>query len=580
MQTGIFSDLIDAERERLLGERRSSLENPQTPLSYPAEWLLDIFNGGRTDAGIRVSEMTALQVITFLSGVDFIAGKISSLPLHVQERSVSPAGRATHRTAYEHDLYDIIHLEPNEEMTRQTLLKAFLIHCLAWGNGYIEIQRDAGNSVLGLWPLNPARTKARRLTVAQRLEPERWRPFPVNLPSGTLVFESTDQIQDEKEVVPRIIPKEDVLHVPGVSLDGRLGQSTVWLARQVLGLALATEKYGAKYFANYARPGGILEIPMNLKPEDREKSRMSWQEAQGGENSNRVAVLPPGFKWTPTSNKPEEAQAIETRQFIRTEIAALLHLPVRVLGDTSRTSKGSTEQENQEILDYSFSPWIEAIKQEWKRKLFPHSGIGRRPKNPFFIDFDVSELIRADAASREKFYASGRQWGYLTPNDVLAMERMNPIQSEIGEQYWMPVNMTLATTPINPQVQDGAGNGAGPEARVFERMFRDAFGRICARSRRDQSALLACFGPLLYCLRDLFKASALREMRVGECASDESDKFVLDYLGGMAKRAGDWDAGDEDRVCGAELERAGRALRVAAYREVASAKAREPLVIA
>lgn len=428
--------------------------------------LLDIFNGGRTDAGVRVSELTALQVVTFVSGVDLIAGKISSLPAHIYERTLSKTGRAIHTIAYGHDYYDLIYLEPNEEMTRQTFLKAFLIHCLAWGNGYAEIQRDAANRVVAFWPLSPAKTHPRRLTVDVRLEPSPWRPFPVNLPANAIIYETTDTIDlATGQGYPRIIPKEDVLHVPGISLDGRLGQSTVWLARQTLGLALATEKFGSKYFANYARPGGILEMPMNLKKEDRDQSKQSWQEAQGGENSNRVAVMPPGFKWTQVSNNPKDAQSKELREFLRTEIAALLHVPARMVGDTSRSSKASTEQENQEFLDYSLSPWIAALKQEFKRKLFPHTGIGRTPKNPFFVDFDVSGMIRGDSAAREKFNSSGKMWGYLSTNDIRASENLNPINEPWADEYWMPINETLATTPVDPTHQDGAGNGIVPNKK-------------------------------------------------------------------------------------------------------------------
>src|SRR5215475_9394663 len=97
--TGIFAEAIEAERQRAI-EARTSLENPQTPLSYPAEWLLDIFNGGRTDSGIRVSEMTAFQVAPFLACVDFIAGMIAAMPKHVFERRMVANGRASHRVAY------------------------------------------------------------------------------------------------------------------------------------------------------------------------------------------------------------------------------------------------------------------------------------------------------------------------------------------------------------------------------------------------------------------------------------------------------------------------------------------------
>jgi len=465
------SELIHISRDWSypVRESRSSLENPQTPLSYPAEWLLDIFNGGRTDSGIRVSELTAFQTTTFLACVDLIASKFASLPIHVYERQVMKGGRAAHRIAYDHNYYELIHVEPNVEMSRQTFLKTYMIHCLAWSNGYGEIQRDGGNEAIALWPRNPSKTRPRRLTAALRLNPEPWRPFPVELAAGTMVFETTDGIDDldHSDITAnsarpaRIIPAEDMLHVPGISFDGRLGQSVVWLARQILGLQMALEKFGAKYFSNFAKPGGLLTLPALQKP-DQDKARQSWLEAQGGENAHRVAVMPTGATFTPMSNNPQDSQALESRQHGRTEIAAIFHVPGRMVGDTSKSARASTEQENQEFLDYGLSPWLNAFKLEVKRKLFPHPQVGRRPKNPYYVDFDTTELVRPDAAAREKFYASGRQWGYLNANDVRAFEKLNPIDEPSAEKYWMPINMTLVDTPIDPTHQDGAGNGEPP----------------------------------------------------------------------------------------------------------------------
>ena len=564
-------------------ELRSSLENPQTPLSYPAEWLLDIFNGGRTDSGIRVSEMTALQVVTFLSGVDLIAGMISSLSWHVYERSLNKQGRAVHRIAYEHDYYDLLHSEPNEEMSWQTFLYAYLCHLLVWPSAYAEIQRDAGNGAIALWPRSPWKTRPIRLTGSVRLEPEPWRPFPVTIPAGTLVYRTTDGTDEElgtKMQGPgRIIPAEDMLHVPGMSLDGRLGQSVVYLARNTLGAILAMEKFGNKYFANFARPGGILEMPAKLSPADEAKSKTSWQEAQGGENANRVAMMPPGWKFTAMSHNPQEAQTREQREYLRTDVAALLHLPPRVLGDTATKTRGSTEQENQEILDFALIPRINAVKLEVKRKLFPHTRVGRRPKNPYFLDCDTWSLVRGDAASREKFYASGKQWGYLNTNDIKAREKENPVNEPWAEEYWMPVNMTLATTPINPAASAESSAAEEPVMRAYARLFRDAFGRILAREKRDAHALLSCFGPICHAMRDQFGAAASAEMRVKASPGVESERFIADYLAGMSRRAMEWTADTAEEACQAELGRAVRAVRIAVYREIAAEKAKEPILV-
>ena len=606
LQTGIFSELLETQRVSRAGEQRSSLENPQTPLSFPAEWLLDIFNGGRTDAGVRVSELTAFQVITFLACVDLIAGSIASLPQHVYERVLLGNGRVAHHVAYDHGLYEMVHLQPNDEMSSFVFTKAYMAHILAWGNGYAELQRDGGNRVTAIWPRNPYKTRPYRVAAFTRLQPTPWRPFPVDLPPGTLVYKTTDSIDSldttdldaESPSEGRLIPAEDMLHVPGLSFDGRIGQSTVWLARQTLGLALATEKFGAKYFANYARPGGFLEAPM-LTPEQKEQAKRSWMEAQGGENSHKVAVMPPGFKFTALSNKPDESQVTETRRFLRTEIAAVFHVPPRMIGDDQVKGRASAEQDAQEFTQYSLMCWLNALKLEWKRKLFPSRGLGRTPTNRFYMDFDLADLLRPDAASREKFYASGRQWGYLNTNDVRGYEKLNPIQEPWAEQYWIPVNMTLTTTPINPNVQDGARNGDGEDAtgasedapkkeakaaqaqdeddraaQMYGRWFKDAFQRVCHREKRDLNAITGAFLPVLSSVRDFYFARAARPLEVAGMPGIETDDFLTEYLGAMQRRAAGWD-GERSDVWEAELRRGCTALRMAAYREAASMKAKQ-----
>ncbi|HEY8748274.1 MAG TPA: phage portal protein, partial [Tepidisphaeraceae bacterium] len=396
----------------------------------------------------------------------------------------------------------------------------------------------------------------------------------------------------------RLIPAEDVLHMPGLSFDGRLGQSVVWLARQTLGLALATQKYGAKYFANFARPGGLLEAPM-LTPEQREQAKQSWQEAQGGENSHRVAVMPPGFKFTPISNKPNESQMIETQRELRLSICAIFHVPPRMVGDDQVKGRASAEQDAQEFIQYALNSPISALKLEWKRKLFPSRGVGRTPKNRFYMDFDLTDMLRPDAASREKYYGTGRMWGFLNTNDVRGFEKQNPIEEPWAEQYWMPVNMTLTTTPINPSYQDGAGNGdaagdvkdpkaakdskrgavAGEEddarpVHLYRRLFQDAFHRVCNRQKRDLNAITGAFTPILMTLRDGYFARAAQELGIQFLPGTESDSFLTEYLGAMQHRATQWNDADKE-IAEAELQRACKAFRVAGYREAASMKANE-----
>lgn len=600
LQTGIFAELLETERSRIQEETRSSLESPQTPLSYPAEWLLDIFNGGRTDSGIRVSELTAFQAVIFLTCVDLISASVGSVPPHVYERRMVANGRASHTIAYDHDLYDLIHVEPNPEMSRFVFFKTFMAHVLAWGNGYAEVERDAGNDVKGIWPRNPYKTRPHRLTADLRLDAVPWRPFPVKLSAGTMVYKTTDNIDDldtseasaQGARTDRIIPAEDMLHIPGLAFDGRIGQSVVWMARQTIGLALATEKFGAKYFANFARPAGILEMPGNQDPAAREASKRSWMEAQGGENSHRVAVMPPGYKFTPISNKPEESQMNETDTTIGTKICSMFHVPPHMAGVGRVTSRSNTEQQAQEYIQYCIGPWFTAIKLEYKRKLFPSPGIGRAAKNRFYLDFDLTDMLRPDAASRDTFYRGGRTNAYLNTNDIRAFEKLNPIEEPWAEDYWMPINMTLADTPIDPNSQDGAGNGdkngdkpdPAPDPKAdptsaryihhFGRLFRDAFGRVLVRDKRDLKAVSEAFGPILFSLRDAAFDLCAGQMQFRGRPGEESDRFIAAYLGAMHKRAAAWTIDEEKPKCDAELSRAVIAMRMAAYREVGALKAK------
>lgn len=586
LQTGIFGGLLEEQRQQRMLEARSSLENPQTPLSYPAEWLLDIFNGGRTDSGIRVSELTAFQASYFLACVDLIAGSIAALPKYPYERVSVANSRVAHRIAYDHDLYDLITLEPNDEMSQFVFTKAYFAAVLAWGNGYAEIQRDASNTPVAIWPRNPYKTRPHRLLNATRLEPVPWRPFPVNLPAGSLVYRTTDGIEvldesDAENGQERFICKEDMLHIPGLAFDGRIGQSVVWLARQTIGLALATEKFGAKYFANYARPSGILVAPA-LTAEQRNQAKNSWMEAQGGENSHRVAVMPPGFDFKPISNDPEKSQLTESEDKIRNKICAFFHVSPRMVGDTEKGGRNTSEQEFQEFLQLTLTPWLQAYRMEWKRKLFPSSGIGRTPRNKFYVDFDVADMLRPDADSREKFYATGRQWGFLCANDVREMEKKNPIEEPWAEQFIIPINMTLSTTPLDPNHQDGAGNGDKPDdlpaeryVQHYSRIWRDAFGRVLAREKRDLRVLSGAFGAVLFSVRDAWFDLAKLEMRCEAKPGSETDKFVAEYLGAMQQRAASWSSEGADEAATTELRRAIQALRIAAYREAATLKAKE-----
>ena len=427
---------------------RSSLENPQTPLSFPAEWLLDIFNGGRTDSGIRVSEMTALQVSTVLACINIVSQGIASLPCNVTMVE-QQAGRTKKTIAHDHPLFDTLRMTPNIEMTSHTFTRTMQAHAMLWGNAYAEITRDNAGRVHSLWPRNPSRIRPVRLLSPTVIEGTRW-------PTGYLIFKTEeglfDQISDIDEnpstsSMTRYILPENIIHIPGLSLDGRIGQSTVWLARQIFGLSLATEKFAAKFFGNGAVPRGIISLSNNMEAKAIEELKRQWAEAYGGENAHKIAVLTAGqAEYKPIGTDADKSQLIEARKFQREEIASIFNVPGHMVGVTGAGTKSNVEQASIEFLTFCIAPWLNTWEQEYDMKLFPKVG---RNSGQFTAMFDTHRLFYPDAASRSVFYNGGKQWGYLSTNDIHELENMNPVGDPSGEKYWMPVNMQTMDDPVN-----------------------------------------------------------------------------------------------------------------------------------
>jgi len=597
----------------LISEFRSSLENPQTPLSFPAEWLLDIFNGGRTDSGIRVSELTALQVTTIYSCVELKAGAIGALELKIFEKIINPDGRLNRRTDHDNDLWDLLHEEPNHEMSSFTMRKCVQAHRMLWGNGYIELQRDGGDRVVALWPRNPARTKVRRAREPMLIRGEIIR-------AGEMFYATTEGMEtaamdveesvNESYTSERAILPADMISLPGLALDGRVGQDVIQLARNAVGLALATEKFGGKFFGNGALGYGIFKIPGNLTPEDFQAFTREVQEAWGGENQQRPLVLQGGEDYVATSTKPDEGQFIESRNFQIAECCRVMgNVPPHMVGSTEKIRAANVEQIGQEFLTFSLRPDLICWQQEMDRKLFPRPTIGRNAGKKFAVMFDTWPLVTPAAADLRTFIQAMVQWGVWAPNDARARLNDNPLSDAGADATWMQINMApvdqLYETPAlpgpggepeanqddegeEPDTKPSKGKGNGNRSRllvqrvsrVYSRLFRDAFGRISARSNLDLAAFRQVFLPVLVSIGEELEHYAA-QMFPADLSPDalSSSSFLAGYLETMLHRARNekWAQanGNADSIAQKELLRAVRALAVEAWRNAATAAAKQ-----
>ena len=228
-----------------------------------------------------------------------------------------------------------------------------------------------------------------------------------------------------------ILKPSDVLHIPGLGFDGLVGYSPIAMAKNAIGLAIATEEYGAKFFANGATPGGLLEYPGVVK--DPERVRDSWNRGfSGSQNAGKVAILEEGMKYTPISIAPEQAQFLETRKFQINEIARIFRVPPHMVGDLEKSSFSNIEQQSLEFVKYTLDPWVVRWEQSLSRALFTPD-----EKTCYFFKFNLEGLLRGDYQSRMNGYATARQNGWMSANDIRELENLDRIPEEDGGDLYL-----------------------------------------------------------------------------------------------------------------------------------------------
>lgn len=365
---------------------------------------------GASTSGKRVNERSAMQMTAVYSCVRILSEAVASLPLHVYRLTDTGSEKAT-----THPLYTVLHDEPNPEMTSFVFRETLMTHLLLWGNAYAQIIRNGKGEVVMLYPLMPD-----RMTV-DRDE------------NGKLYYEymvSQDDAGSQKSGTVRLSPSE-VLHVPGLGFDGLVGYSPIAMAKNAIGLAIATEEYGSKFFANGAAPSGVLEHPGVLK--DPNKLRESWTKTFGGsQNANKIAVLEEGVKYTPISISPNEAQFLETRKFQIDEIARIFRVPPHMIGDLEKSSFNNIEQQSLEFVKYTLDPWVSRWEQSIVRTLF-----SPEEKKQYYVKFNVDGLLRGDYESRMRGYATARQNGWMSANDIRELENLDQIPDEDGGNLYL-----------------------------------------------------------------------------------------------------------------------------------------------
>ena len=394
-------------------------------------WFSEMW-GNISSSDIVVSEESAMSVSAVFACVRIISETVSSLPLWVYERKAD-GGKARAPTL---PLNAVLHSSANDEMTAMTVRELLQTHLCLYGNAYAEIEYDASGRIRGLWPLRPDRVTVFRT-------PDGPLAYSVVLPNGSTVT----------------LPKERVFSITGFGGDGIRGASILTMARESIGLAIATERYGSKFFANGARPGGVLEHPAVMSQEAQDRLRASWQNVHGGlDRAHRVAILEEGMTYKAIGLPPEDAQFLQTRKFQLNEIARIFRVPPHLIQDLERATFSNIEHQSIDFVVHCIRPWLVRWEQAINQQLLQPA-----QRERYFAEHVVDGLLRGDILTRYQAYKIGRENGWLSADDIRRFENQDPLPGGQGEIYLVPMNMA----PAN-QIAKGRSTDSMVEKRATD----------------------------------------------------------------------------------------------------------------
>lgn len=403
-----------------LKQMAKEIRSEISDLTNPREWFLKMLSQGsvQSDTGIDITDENALRVAAVFAAVTIISEDIAVPPLNIYKLD-RQGGK---EVATEHRLYERLHFEPNQFQNSHEWRSMTQGHVLLRGNAYTVGLPDGS-----LMPLHPDRVKIQRTN------------------SG-IYYEYRNTLSNGEQETKKFLPSE-ILHLRHFSTDGVYGISPIRACMNVVGLAIATEKHGSRLFSNAARPDGFIRHPKTLSKAAGENLRKDIREKfSGASNSHGLMLLEEDMSWTQIGLKNDEAQFLETRKFQIAEIARMFRLPPHMLSDLEKATFSNIEQQSIDYVTRTLLPWIRRWEMMLNMRL-----LTEKERKKYRIGFILDAFLRGDTKARYEAYAQGRQWGFLSPNDVREMEDWPLLPPEKGDVYNVPLNFgVLGEKPPEP----------------------------------------------------------------------------------------------------------------------------------
>lgn len=371
--------------------------------------VLGGINASQSSSGILITPETALAMSAVRACVTLLAESVAQLPCELYRRDKN-GGRIR---ATDHPLYDVIHSQPNRKDTSFEYYEQQQGALGLEGNSFSLIERDGKGYVTELIPVNPKKV------------------IVMKGPDGMPYYHLPEVVET--------LPMRLVHHVKYFSMDGYIGTSPIQTNADVLGLGLAVEQHAAQVFARGTTMSGVIERPREAgaikSQESIDRLLAKWTDRYSGvRNAFSVAMLQEGMSYKQLSQDNEKAQLLQSRQWTVNEICRLFKIPPHMIQSLEGATNNNIEHQGLQYVMYTLLAWLKRHEAAMMRDLLLPS-----ERSDLYIEFNVSSLLRGDQKSRYESYALGRQWGWLSVNDIRRMENLPPIAG--GETYLTPLNM-------------------------------------------------------------------------------------------------------------------------------------------
>jgi len=496
----------------------AALRGQTSGVAQPDQWLLDLI-APKTNAGVAVNETSAMRLAAHYACVSLTARVVASFPVQLYERLSD--GRK--RKATEHPLYRLLHDQPNSEMTSFGFKETLQANLSNAGRAFAEVVWSRNGYPKELWPIPPALVAPRRRAADNKLE------YVVN---------------------GEVVPGWKILHIPGLGFDGLNSFSPVGLFREQIGLGLAAEQFGARFFGEGTNIGGFVEYPTKLSDDAYTRLKASVNEKYKGlQNSHGVIILEEGAKYEKIGMNMDDAQFIETQKLNRSTIAMIHGVPPHLIGDLEKATFSNIEHQGIEAVVYLFRPW--AIR--WEQALTTRL-LTPKEQERYYIRFNLDGLLRGDTPARYAAYATARQWGWLNVNDIRSLEEMDPIGDE-GDVYLQPLNMVpagkearSALSAIVKEILDETGS----RAKAVDVIKPDESKTVPSQQHEPpdfnqiRKAICAAAAPALATnplttVRSIYAAIEASVRAEGYSPAEDGEVFIKEYVAGLERRLGDLD---------------------------------------